>query len=105
MRRRKSVLENIKFASGSLETLISLVRKGKGYTLLPELATIHLSEIEKQKNLRKFKKPIPTREVSLVYSRSFLKQDIVDAIEKEIINKLPKNIRSLKRDKISVIDI
>ena len=103
--RRKNVLENIKFASGSLETLINLIRKGKGYTLLPELATTHLSESEKQKNLRKFKKPIPTREVSLVYSRSFLKQDIVDAIEKEILNKLPKNIQSLKRNKISVIDI
>ena len=103
--RRKNVLENIEFTSGSLETLVNLIRKGKGYTLLPELATIHLSEMEKQKNLRKFKAPIPTREVSLVYSRSFLKQDIVDVIEREILNKLPKSIRSLKREKISVIDI
>lgn len=103
--RRKNVLENITFASGSLETLINLIRQGDGYTLLPELATQHLPEIEKKENLRKFKKPVPTREVSLVHSRSFLKQEIIDALQETIIDNLPKNIRSLKRDGVSVVDI
>ena len=103
--RRKNVLDNIKFASGSLETLINLIRQGDGYTLLPELATLCLPEQEKKDNLRKFKQPIPTREVSLVHSRSFLKQDIIEALQKEIIGNLPKGIKSLKREQISVIDI
>lgn len=103
--RRRNVLENIKFASGSLETLINLIRKGDGYTLLPELATANLPAHEKAENLRKFRKPIPTREVSLVHSRSFLKQDIVDALQGEILKSLPQTVRSLKRDGITIVDL
>ena len=103
--RRKNVLENIKFSSGSLETLMKLIRQGDGYTFIPELATMDLTKADQNKYIRKFKKPIPTREVSLVHSRSFLKQEIIDALQDEILDSLPKEIRSLKRDGITVIDI
>ncbi|TNE97882.1 MAG: hydrogen peroxide-inducible genes activator [Deltaproteobacteria bacterium] len=105
LNRKHNVHDNINFESGNLETLINLIRRGKGYTLLPELATMNLPEHELQNNVKKFHKPVPTREVSLVHSRSFLKQDILDALEQEIIANLPKNIKSLKRDSIEVIDI
>jgi len=55
--------------------------------------------------LREFFAPVPTREVSLVHSRSFLKQDIIEALQAEIIMNLPKCIKSLKRDGISIINI
>lgn len=103
--KRKNVLENIKFNSGSLETLINLIRSGQGFTLLPELATLHLSQEEKDRSLRKFRKPIPTREVSFVHSRSFLKQDIIDALQGEIVSNLPKSIRSLKKEQISIVEM
>lgn len=102
---RHSVLANVTFASGSLETLINLIRGGDGYTLIPELAAMNLPEREKQSNLRSFKKPIPTREVSLVHSRSFLKQDLIEALEAEIIASLPRGIRSLKKDNLTIVDI
>lgn len=105
MGRRKNVLNNIRFASGSLETLVNLIRQGDGYTLLPELATLNLPEHEKEEHLREFFAPVPTREVSLVHSRSFLKQDIIEALQAEIIMNLPKCIKSLKRDGISIINI
>lgn len=103
--RNKNVHENISFESGNLETLINLIRRGRGYTLLPELATMNLPKEELENNIIKFKKPVPTREVSLVHSRTFLKQDIIDALEKEIILNLPRNIKSLKRDQLDIIDI
>lgn len=105
LNKRKQVLENVNFASGGLETLINLVRKGRGITLLPELALSSLHEQEQKNLIRPFKKPIPTREVSLVYGRAFLKQEIIEAIEKEIIFNLPKNIKSLKKDQLEIIDI
>jgi LysR family hydrogen peroxide-inducible transcriptional activator len=105
LNRSTSVLENVNFASGSMETLINLVRKGSGYTLIPELATVSLPSTEKNHHLKQFKKPIPTREVSLVHSRSFLKQNIIDALEEKIIKCLPKNITSLKKKNIEIIDI
>lgn len=103
--KRQNVLDNVEFASGSLETLINLIRKGDGYTLIPELAAMNLSEQDKAVHLRNFKKPIPTREVSLVHSRSFLKQELIDALEAEIIAALPRGIKSLKKGNLSVIDI
>lgn len=103
--RSTSVLENVNFASGSMETLINLVRKGRGYTLIPELATSNLPETEHKNNLKQFKKPIPTREVSIVHSRSFLKQNIIDALEEKILKSLPDSVTSLKKKNIEVIDI
>lgn len=103
--KRQNVLDNVEFASGSLETLINLIRQGDGYTLIPELAAMNLAEAEQKVHLRSFKKPVPTREVSLVHSRSFLKQELIDALEKEIVAALPRGIKSLKRDNLDVIDI
>ena len=100
-----SVLPNVEFTSGNLETLKNLVKKNSGFTLLPELAALDLSSIESEKHLRRFKKPAPTREVSLVHSRSFLKENVIQAIEDEILKNLPKRVRSLKRQDIEIIDI
>ena len=105
LNRRNTVLDNVRFSSGSLETLVNLIRNGTGYTLLPELALDYLRESDLTKHIRRFKKPNPTREVSLVHSRSFLKQELIESIEKEIIQSLPKKIRSLKREQVQVIDI
>lgn len=105
MKNKCQVLQNIKFASGNLETLINLIRKGRGYTLLPYLATAQLQEKEKKEMLKPFHNQIPTREVSLVYSRSFFKQEIIDSLEQEIIRGLPKEISSRKNNTFEIIDI
>ncbi len=103
--RKNAALDNVEFASGNLETLKNLVKKNSGYTLLPELALADLSDDEINHFIKKFKKPVPTREVSLVHSRSFLKENIIEAMEKLIIVNLPKNIRSLKKRDIDVVGI
>lgn len=99
------VLKNVSFSSGSLETLINLIRKGSGYTLLPFLATSHLTPDELKNNLRSFQKPVPTREVSLVHSRSFLKEDIIEALTVDILDSLPKELINLKSGQFRVIEI
>lgn len=103
--KRQNVLDNVEFASGSLETLINLIRKGDGYTLIPELAALGLGEDEQKHHLRSFHPPVPTREVSLVHSRSFLKQELIEALEREIVASLPRGIKSLKKANLEVIDI
>ncbi|MBT3584538.1 MAG: LysR family transcriptional regulator [Halobacteriovoraceae bacterium] len=92
------------FQSGSLETLKNLVQQGEGYTLLPELMVDQLS-IKDKKNVRPFKKPVPIREVSLVSSRLFYKEKIMDALEKTIIDNLPRNLFSHKRSNTSTVEI
>lgn len=98
-------LDNVDFQSGSLETIINLIRQSSGYTLLPQLSVKALSSKEVQKQLKPFVNPVPTREVSLVHSRSFLKEEIIDALVTEILEHLPDEIHSLKKAQRRVIDI
>lgn len=102
---KSPVLKNVSFESGSLETLINLVRRGRGYTLLPHLATTSLSSKERKENLKRFHKPAPTREVSLISRRAGLKKDVMRELKESIQSSLPKDLRELKKQTIEIIDI
>ena len=69
--------------SGSFETLIKLANEGLGMTLLPYLHTLELPEKESN-NLRMFEEPSPAREVSLIYNKSELKMQIIEALHQII---------------------
>ena len=69
--------------SGSFDTLIKLAKEGLGMTLLPYLHTLDLSEND-QKYLREFKSPPPAREVSLIYHKSQLKMQLIEALKNTI---------------------
>ena len=80
---KSSEAEHFRLQSGSFETLIKLSNEGLGMTLLPYLHTLDLFENDKS-NLKMFKDPVPAREVSLIYNRSELKMQIIDAMRKVI---------------------
>ena len=69
--------------SGSFETLINLSNEGLGMTLVPYLNTLTLSRENKSK-LKHFQDPPPAREISLVFPKSQLKIQIIDALQKTI---------------------
>jgi LysR family hydrogen peroxide-inducible transcriptional activator len=69
--------------SGSFDTLIKLSKEGLGMTLLPYLHTLDLNEVEKT-HLREFTNPPPAREVSLIYHKSQLKMQLIEALHKTI---------------------
>lgn len=69
--------------SGSFETLIKLADEGLGITLLPYLHTLDLKEKDKLK-LRHFIEPKPAREVSLIFPKTELKIQIIDALRSTI---------------------
>jgi LysR family hydrogen peroxide-inducible transcriptional activator len=75
----KNEFNHFKIESGSFETLIKLADEGLGTTLLPYLHTLDLKEADKLK-LRNFKEPKPAREVSLIFPKSELKIQIIDAL-------------------------
>lgn len=66
--------------SGSFETLINLSNEGLGMTLVPYLNTRNISDVN-QKNLRYFPDPPPAREISLVFPKSQLKIQIIEALK------------------------
>jgi LysR family hydrogen peroxide-inducible transcriptional activator len=104
MSKNSGLHDNLKFESGNLETLKNMVLNSQGYTFLPELAVLNLSSEDKL-HVREFQNPVPTREVSLVHNRIFLKEKIITALEASIIENLPESLVSLKRKNIEIISI
>ena len=76
-------LNNFQIQSGSYETLIKLADEGLGLTLLPYLHTLDLKDNDKLK-LKHFKDPKPAREVSLIFPKTELKIQIIDALKQTI---------------------
>lgn len=72
--------DQFQLESGSIETLIKLSNEGLGMTLLPYLHTLDINDIEKE-NLHYFNEPSPAREVSIIYHKSELKMQIIEALQ------------------------
>lgn len=68
---------------GSLETLMRIIRREGGFTVIPELAVDDLSGDELD-NVVRFEGIKPLREVSLCYSRNYLKQNLLNLLKEEI---------------------
>src|SRR5690554_2005592 len=81
----------LEFESGNFETLIRLANQGFGMTLIPYLTALDLNETDRV-NIKPIEHPQPTREISLVYSRAQLKMSIIEILEKEIKNLIPKKL-------------
>ncbi|MCB9093780.1 MAG: LysR family transcriptional regulator [Halobacteriovoraceae bacterium] len=94
-----------KFKVGSLETIMNLIKESGGYTLIPELVVERLNKKEKEKYVREILRPRPSREVSIVHSRVFLKENIINSLEKVILDNLPAKLKSYKRSDLKVVDI
>ena len=75
--------DKFQLESGSIETLIKLSNEGLGMTLLPYLHTLDISTKGKE-NLHYFTDPPPAREVSLIYHKSELKMQIIEAMQSVI---------------------
>jgi len=91
--------EQLKYESGSIETLKKMVEMEGGFTLLPELAVLELST-KKLNQVAEFKKPKPLREVSLVYARSVAKKKFIDVLKKQIIASIPEELLNKKRGSV-----
>lgn len=87
------------FESNSLETLMKIVDKEGGFTLIPELATQYLPK-ERMPQVKRFSNLHPLREVSLVYSRHYSKLKLLDLLAKSIQDIIPKDLLNSQRGTI-----
>jgi LysR family hydrogen peroxide-inducible transcriptional activator len=93
---RAQPLKNLRYESGSLETLKKMVDVEGGYTLLPELAMLELP-LKEIKRIKSFVSPKPLREVSLVYARKAAKKNLLNLLKQLIIDQLPAEILDKSR--------
>jgi LysR family hydrogen peroxide-inducible transcriptional activator len=98
-RRATKGFQHFEYNTGSVETLKRMVDQNNGATILPELALSDLNEKQLDK-VRYFKSPEPVREVSLVIQKNFLKRRIIEALKNEILEFVPKRMRSKKKKEV-----
>lgn len=90
---------NFNYESVSIDSLIRIVDKKKGITLLPELAALEIVN-NNSKQIKAFKDLSPIREVSLVSNKKYRKRKMLEMLQNEIIKNLPQTIISNKKKNI-----
>jgi len=83
------------FKSGSIEALKGLVKKGLGYTLIPELAV----NPEDKNYIHRFATPEPTREISIVCHKGFAKELLLEKLAESIKLNIPSHLQSTQNRK------
>jgi LysR family hydrogen peroxide-inducible transcriptional activator len=101
-KQNKNHHHRFQFESGNLETLKNLVNFYGGYTLLPQLAT---DKIGSHSHLIPFERPIPAREVGLVYRRKQHRVELIEALGEAIIECIPEPLRKLRPKDLEVLPV
>jgi LysR family hydrogen peroxide-inducible transcriptional activator len=103
-RENTRALKNLEYNTGSVETLKRMVELNAGWTILPELSITDLSS-EQLDMVRYFRTPEPVREISLVTHRHFVKEGIIEALKKEVLQQIPEKMKVKTRKKIMNIAV
>lgn len=78
----------ISYEAGSIETLINLVDKYEGITIVPHLAINHLKKNQLLK-IHEFANPKPCRQISLVIQNNYPRLKAINALKEYILRVIP----------------
>ncbi|MCK6597150.1 MAG: LysR substrate-binding domain-containing protein [Bdellovibrionaceae bacterium] len=102
IKKETSIKRKYKFESGSLETIKNLINSYGGYTLIPSLAneehggkTVSIS----------FERPIPAREIGLVYRREHYKVPLIESLAESILDSIPQEIRKIRQKDLDILPV
>lgn len=95
-------LKNVRFEGGNLETLIDLVNRSGGCTVIPHLCMKKIKNSSSKGEVFEFASVTPAREVSFVRSRSFMKESIINSLVESIVSSLPKELQSNQKRMIAI---
>ena len=79
---------------GSIETFMRIVEGGKGVTFIPELALEQLNA-QQRELVRPFAVPIPTREIVLATTKSFIRNSVRDLLYESVRKAVPQRMYRL----------
>ena len=92
------------FEAGSLETLINMVKSSTGFTVLPYLACVNLSN-QDQKSLKDLKNHLPVRDIAFVNGPHSMNASIEKALLFRIEKCIPEELKkpSKKTEIIAIL--
>jgi len=102
---QRTLYQNIHFEGGSTESLVELVRRGHGYTLIPQLHLGLLTPDEQRQQVRPIRSPVPCREVSLVYRKGDWRATHFKKLKELIQSTVPKEMQKRPQAKSEVVGI
>ena len=76
------------YEAGSIETLIRIVDKNKGYTIIPELHKVFLND-RQLGNVREISEPVAEREIALIIRKDYVKERMLNAVTDTIKQIIP----------------
>lgn len=103
LKKKEAELHHLDYEAGSIETLRKLVKINQGITIIPELAINDMPENEME-CIRFFKPPAPVREISVVTYRHYVKQRLIEALQKMIVQQIPAAMLHAQQKMITGID-
>jgi LysR family transcriptional regulator, hydrogen peroxide-inducible genes activator len=98
---QSSIEFNHAYEAGSIETLIRIVDKNGGYSVIPELHLPFLTEDQKL-NVREITCPPAVREISIVIRKDFIKERLINAVANTIKSVMPENMLNERLKKFSI---
>lgn len=87
-----------RYESSNVETLRKMVDTNKGLTVLPEFATFEFTE-DRIERVRYFEDPEPVREVSLVTTKHFVKNSLLNSVTDCLLKLVPEKMRVQKSNR------
>lgn len=89
------------YEAGSIDTLVKIVDKNGGYTVIPELHIEFLTE-KQRLNLRKITRPEATREISLVIRQDYVREGMMNAVADSIKKIIPEQMLDGRLKKFAI---
>ncbi len=102
LRSREQDIDNLEYEVNTIESLVRMVDMNTGVAVLPQLALREFSKA-KLRSVRRFKSPVPAREISIVSYQHFVKQRIVDALSDAIRAAVPVEMRTKARKSLAEV--
>ncbi len=89
------------FSAGNIGTLVRIVDKLGGCTVIPELDIMALSE-EQKRNIRPIENPIAVREISLVVQEDFIREKLLNEVVNSVKQIIPSEMLDERLKKFAV---
>ena len=89
------------YEAGSIDTLIKIIDRNGGYTVIPELHLEFLNP-EQLKNVRKIEKPQGVREVSVVITNDFIRERLLNAVVDTVKSIVPNDMIDERLKKFAI---
>lgn len=94
-------IHNSTYEAGSIDTLIKIVDKNGGYTVIPELHTQFLSS-KQMKNIREITSPPAIREISIIIRKDYIKERMINAVADTVKSIIPEYMLDERMKKFAI---